>query len=100
MQTYAPCVLRPPRPVPPVQGGLLDCEAASRCTTVYLVDRRLDMLPALLSEDLCSLRSGQGGTGVGLGWDWGGWDWGGTGVALGWQLGAYPGAGGRTAGGG
>ncbi|KAI7844065.1 hypothetical protein COHA_002209 [Chlorella ohadii] len=41
------------------QGGLLDSEAASRCTTVYLVDRRLDMLPALLSEDLCSLRGGQ-----------------------------------------
>ncbi|PRW57734.1 DIS3-like exonuclease 1 [Chlorella sorokiniana] len=41
------------------QGGLLDSEAAARCTTVYLVDRRLDMLPALLSEDLCSLRGGQ-----------------------------------------
>lgn len=27
------------------QGGLLDSEAAARCTTVYLVDRRLDMLP-------------------------------------------------------
>ncbi|KAI3434597.1 hypothetical protein D9Q98_002666 [Chlorella vulgaris] len=40
------------------QGSLLDGEAAARCTTVYLVDRRLDMLPALLSEDLCSLRSG------------------------------------------
>ncbi|KAL4852980.1 DIS3-like exonuclease 1 [Chlorella vulgaris] len=39
-------------------GSLLDGEAAARCTTVYLVDRRLDMLPALLSEDLCSLRSG------------------------------------------
>ena len=55
-------------PVPPcpspltrvLQGGMLDSEAASRCTTVYLVDRRLDMLPALLSEDLCSLRGGQG----------------------------------------
>ncbi|KAL4433810.1 hypothetical protein ABPG75_000251 [Micractinium tetrahymenae] len=41
------------------QGDMLDSEAASRCTTVYLVDRRLDMLPALLSEDLCSLRGGQ-----------------------------------------
>jgi hypothetical protein len=39
---------------------MLDSEAASRCTTVYLVDRRLDMLPALLSEDLCSLRCNQG----------------------------------------
>lgn len=42
-----------------LQGSLLDAEAASRCTTVYLVDRRLDMLPALLSEQLCSLRGGQ-----------------------------------------
>lgn len=25
---------------------------------MYLVDRRLDMLPALLSEQLCSLRQG------------------------------------------
>lgn len=41
-----------------MQGGFLDGEAAARCTTVYLVDRRLDMLPALLSEQLCSLRSG------------------------------------------
>ncbi len=35
----------------------MDGEAASRCTTVYLTDRRLDMLPALLSEHLCSLRA-------------------------------------------
>lgn len=53
-------------PPPGLQGGLLDSEAASRCTTVYLVDRRLDMLPALLSEDLCSLRGGQGGLLLGL----------------------------------
>lgn len=33
-------------------------EAQARGTTVYLVDRRLDMLPSLLSEQLCSLRSG------------------------------------------
>eukprot|EP00798_Chlamydomonas_sp_ICE-L_P016297 gene16297-22485_t len=38
-------------------GGLLDGEARDRCTSVYLVDRRLDMLPSLLSEHLCSLRS-------------------------------------------
>lgn len=37
----------------------LDAEAAERCTTVYLVDRRTDMLPARLSADLCSLRAGQ-----------------------------------------
>lgn len=34
----------------------LDWEAARRCTTVYLVDRRTDMLPGLLTENLCSLR--------------------------------------------
>ncbi|KAG2451560.1 hypothetical protein HYH02_004158 [Chlamydomonas schloesseri] len=39
-------------------GGFLDGEARDRCTSVYLVDRRLDMLPGLLSEQLCSLREG------------------------------------------
>ena len=34
----------------------IDKEAAHRCTTVYLVDRRTDMLPSLLTENLCSLR--------------------------------------------
>lgn len=38
-----------------MQGSLLDAEAQARGTTVYLVDRRLDMLPGLLSEHLCSL---------------------------------------------
>lgn len=33
----------------------IDREAAHRCTTVYLVDRRTDMLPKLLTENLCSL---------------------------------------------
>ncbi|OQS06525.1 DIS3-like exonuclease 1, partial [Thraustotheca clavata] len=33
----------------------LDKEAQHRATTVYLVDRRYDMLPVLLSGDLCSL---------------------------------------------
>ena len=33
----------------------IDKEAAHRCTTVYLVDRRTDMLPKLLTENLCSL---------------------------------------------
>lgn len=37
-------------------GSPLDLEAEQRATSVYLVDRRLDMLPAVLSEDLCSLR--------------------------------------------
>ena len=37
-------------------GTALDKEAALRATTVYLVDRRIDMLPDLLSSNLCSLR--------------------------------------------
>jgi hypothetical protein len=37
------------------QGSPLDREAAHRSTTFYLVDRRFDMLPAILSSDLCSL---------------------------------------------
>lgn len=34
----------------------LDLEASSRSTTVYLVDRRIDMLPGLLGTNLCSLK--------------------------------------------
>jgi len=34
----------------------IDKEAANRGTTVYLVDRRIDMVPELLSSNLCSLR--------------------------------------------
>jgi exoribonuclease R len=33
-------------------------QAASRATTVYLVGRRIDMLPKPLTEDICSLRGG------------------------------------------
>ena len=33
----------------------LDLEAQERGTTFYLVDRRFDMLPSLLSSNLCSL---------------------------------------------
>ena len=36
-------------------GSALDIEASERCNTVYLVERRTDMLPALLTEKLCSL---------------------------------------------
>ena len=35
----------------------IDLEAANRCTTVYLVGRRTDMLPKLLTETLCSLKA-------------------------------------------
>lgn len=33
----------------------LDAEAAYRSTSTYLVDKRLDMLPKMLTEKLCSL---------------------------------------------
>lgn len=36
----------------------LDLEARRRSTTVYLVDRRINMLPEVLSENLCSLHAG------------------------------------------
>ncbi|KAL9604462.1 MAG: hypothetical protein Q9219_000427 [cf. Caloplaca sp. 3 TL-2023] len=34
----------------------MDSEASVRGTTVYLVDKRIDMLPMLLGTDLCSLK--------------------------------------------
>ncbi|XP_018423932.1 PREDICTED: exosome complex exonuclease RRP44 [Nanorana parkeri] len=38
-------------------GNALDQESAVRGTTVYLCDKRIDMVPELLSSNLCSLRS-------------------------------------------
>ncbi|KAJ8940815.1 hypothetical protein NQ314_010573 [Rhamnusium bicolor] len=40
-------------------GTAIDLEAASRATTVYLVNKRIDMVPDLLSSNLCSLRGGE-----------------------------------------
>ncbi|CAM9455731.1 unnamed protein product [Pylaiella littoralis] len=37
-------------------GSALDQEASSRSTSTYLVERRLDMLPGMLTETLCSLK--------------------------------------------
>ncbi|KAI2807416.1 exosome catalytic subunit dis3 [Blomia tropicalis] len=37
-------------------GTAIDKEAAERGTTVYLADRRIDMVPGLLSSNLCSLK--------------------------------------------
>lgn len=37
-------------------GSALDEEAALRSTSTYLVERRLDMLPGILTETLCSLK--------------------------------------------
>ncbi|KAI4291839.1 exosome complex exonuclease DIS3/RRP44 [Pancytospora philotis] len=39
--------------------SILDREARHRSTTVYFPDRRIDMLPAFLSADLCSLRQNE-----------------------------------------
>ncbi len=36
----------------------LDREAFTRCSSIYMPDRRLPMLPASLAEDLCSLKAG------------------------------------------
>uniref|UniRef100_A0A6I8R570 Exosome complex exonuclease RRP44 n=2 Tax=Xenopus tropicalis TaxID=8364 RepID=A0A6I8R570_XENTR len=38
-------------------GNALDQESSNRGTTVYLCDKRIDMVPELLSSNLCSLRS-------------------------------------------
>ena len=38
-------------------GSMTDLEARERSTTVYLADRRYDMLPPVLSADICSLLS-------------------------------------------
>ncbi|KAI4327860.1 hypothetical protein L6164_020272 [Bauhinia variegata] len=38
-------------------GTPLDNEASQRGTSVYLVERRIDMLPKPLTEDICSLRA-------------------------------------------
>ena len=40
-------------------GTALDREASDRGTTVYLADTRIDMVPELLSSNLCSLRGGE-----------------------------------------
>lgn len=40
-------------------GTAMDAEAADRGTTVYLCERRIDMLPDLLSSNLCSLRENE-----------------------------------------
>ncbi|CAD5118185.1 DgyrCDS6913 [Dimorphilus gyrociliatus] len=40
-------------------GTAIDVEAANRANTVYLIDQRIDMVPELLSSNICSLRGGE-----------------------------------------
>jgi len=40
------------------EGTAIDLEARERGTSVYLTEKRINMLPPLLSENLCSLRGG------------------------------------------
>ena len=44
---------------PKKPGTPLDAEASERGTSVYLADNRIDMVPMLLSSNLCSLRGGE-----------------------------------------
>ena len=37
----------------------LDLEAQNRCSSIYMPDQRVPMLPACLAEDVCSLKAGQ-----------------------------------------
>ena len=41
------------------KGGLLDKEAMSRASSIYMPDKRIPMLPPDLAEDLCSLKEGE-----------------------------------------
>nr|KAG5699567.1 hypothetical protein BaRGS_033763 [Batillaria attramentaria] len=50
-------------------GSLTDREAQARSTTVYLADRRYDMLPGVLSANLCSLISGKDRYAVSVMWE-------------------------------
>lgn len=49
--------------------SLTDLEAKARASTVYLADRRYDMLPSVLSSNLCSLISGVDRCAVSVIWE-------------------------------
>ena len=50
-------------------GSALDLEGRRRSTTVYLVGQRLDMLPSVLSADLCSLHENRDRFAVSVIWE-------------------------------
>ncbi|KUF97259.1 Non-canonical poly(A) RNA polymerase [Phytophthora nicotianae] len=50
-------------------GSALDLEGRRRGTTVYLVGQRLDMLPSVLSADLCSLHENRDRFAVSVMWE-------------------------------
>lgn len=50
-------------------GSALDLEGRRRGTTVYLVGQRLDMLPSVLSADLCSLHENRDRCAVSVIWE-------------------------------
>jgi len=49
-------------------GSNFDMEARKRATSIYLVDRRIDMIPSVLSADLCSLHEKQDRLAVSVLW--------------------------------
>ncbi|KAJ2802409.1 hypothetical protein H4R20_003290 [Coemansia guatemalensis] len=49
-------------------GSATDSEALARGTTVYLADRRFNMIPEVLSERVCSLRGGRDRYAVSVVW--------------------------------
>ncbi|OMH78765.1 DIS3-like exonuclease 1 [Zancudomyces culisetae] len=50
-------------------GNKIDEEAKKRTSTIYLPDRRFNMIPELLSEQLCSLRGGKDRYAVSVLWN-------------------------------
>lgn len=50
-------------------GSALDLEGRRRGTTVYLVGQRLDMLPSVLSADLCSLHENRDRLALSIMWE-------------------------------
>ncbi|KAJ2168726.1 hypothetical protein IW139_000438 [Coemansia sp. RSA 353] len=50
-------------------GSATDAAARARGTTVYLADRRFNMIPEVLSERVCSLRGGSDRLAVSVIWD-------------------------------